>query len=131
MWEMTTCPVPPGEAIPALVEAQEGDKAHEEGKTILAGLLLIATALFPATGEGGRLGEAIARGAARSVAKALRRAPAPILRRDFLRDRALRARPLPARRRSFATPRRRRRRGTPEGTSAGYPHDGAGALVAL
>lgn len=65
------------------------------GKNILAGLLLITTALLPVTVEGGRLGKAVARGAARSAAKALRKTPTQTLRRDLLRDRALRARPLP------------------------------------
>ncbi len=91
------------------------------GKTILAGLLLIATAMLPVPVEGGRLGKAVARGAARSAAKALRRAPAQILRRDFLRDRLIRARPLPRPKTVFrytskARAQGERRRGLPPGT---------------
>ncbi len=64
------------------------------GKGLLAGLLIVATAMLPLTAEAGGLGKAAARGAWRSSARLWRRSPAQIMRRDLVRDRAIAARPL-------------------------------------
>lgn len=64
------------------------------GKTILAGLLILAMSLLPLTAEAG-LGRTVARGAWRSsTGKLWGRSAAKVLRRDLVRDRAIKARPL-------------------------------------
>jgi hypothetical protein len=65
------------------------------GKRTLVVLVLIITVLTAVRVEAGGLGRAVARGAAGSTAKALRKDFARLLRRDFLRDRKIPARPLP------------------------------------
>lgn len=64
-------------------------------KTILAGLLILATGLLPLTAEAGGLGRAAARGAWRSSTRTLwGRSAGQVLRRDLTRDSAIKACPL-------------------------------------
>ncbi len=58
-------------------------------------LLALGLTLLPLVAEGGSLGKAAARGAAKSAARALRGGSAQTFRRDLLRDQATRVRPLP------------------------------------
>lgn len=63
-------------------------------KGLLAGLLMMATAVAVPAAEGGSLARSIFRGSMKGATRAFRRGPARILRRDFFRDRATRVRPL-------------------------------------
>jgi hypothetical protein len=62
------------------------------GKSLLAGLLMIMTAMLPVAAEGGSLARAAFREATKSTSRAFRGAAAKTLRRDLLRDRATRVR---------------------------------------
>lgn len=64
-------------------------------KTILVGLLILASGLLPLMAEAGGLGKAAARGAWRSSTRRLwGRSATQVLRRDIARDSAIKARAL-------------------------------------
>ena len=67
----------------------------------IIGIVMVSVVFCPFSGEAGPLAGAVARGAAKSAARALRGGSPQTLRRDLLRDRATRAHRLPSPRTVF------------------------------